>query len=90
MKKYEEILKTMRKEKLDTTKLYILSCITYDKQDKLLTSKVLKMLDYIYDTWLEIDGNVCLEKLCDLVCENWEEIKKDEYTFDDICIDLFD
>lgn len=89
MEKYYKILKEINENKLDITKLYILSCITYDKQDKLLTSKVLKMLDYIYDTWLDIDEDICLEKLCDIVCEHWEEIINEEYDYDDIISDLF-
>lgn len=89
MEKYYKILKEINENKLDITKLYILSCITYDKQDKLLTSKVLKMLDYIYDTWLDIDEDICLAKLCDIVCEHWEEIINEEYEYDDIITDLF-
>lgn len=89
MEKYYKILKEINENKLDITKLYILSCITYDKQDKLLTSRVLKMLDYIYDTWLDIDEEICLAKLCDIVCEHWEEIINEEYDYDDIISDLF-
>lgn len=83
MKKYFEILNEIEDNNIDMTKLYILSCIERD-------NSVLGKLDYIYDTWLEIDEDICLARLCDIVNEHWEEIQEDEYGYDDIVIDLFD
>lgn len=84
MEKYYKILKEINENKLNITKLYILSCI--DTKDENLASE---KLEYIYDTWLDIDGDICLAKLCDIVCEHWEEILNEEYDYDDIISDLF-
>ena len=70
------------KENIDMTKLYILSCIERDEES-------LAKLDYIYDTWLDIDEDICLARLCDIVNENWEEIKEETFEYDDILIELF-
>lgn len=82
MKKYFEILSEIEDSDIDMTKLYILSCIERD-------NSVLEKLDYIYDTWLDIDEDICLARLCDIVDMHWEEIQDDEYGYDDIVIDLF-
>lgn len=84
MEKYYKILKEINENKLDITKLYILSCI--DTKDENSASE---KLEYIYDTWLDIDNDICLAKLCDIVCEHWEEIINEEYDYDDIISDLF-
>lgn len=82
MKKYFEILNEIEDNNIDMTKLYILSCVEQDEN-------TIKKLDYIYDTWLEIDEDICLARLCDIVDMHWEEIQDDEYGYDDIIIDLF-
>lgn len=93
MEKYLEILKIMDENKIDNIKLHILSCIKHFKTNKTLyysqEQAIFEVADYIYNTWLEIDGNICLEKLCDIVCEHWEEILDEIYDIDDITTDLF-
>lgn len=89
MEKYRKVLEIIKCMKIDITKLYILSYITYDNYDKILDTRIIKMLDYIYDTWLEIDDDVCISKLCDIVCDHWEEIINEKYNYDDIISDLF-
>lgn len=83
MEKYFEILKEIENNDINMAKLYILSCVEQDEN-------TLEKLDYIYDTWLDIDEDICLARLCDIVEEHWEEIQEDEYGYDDITIDLFD
>lgn len=83
MEKYFEILKEIEDNNIDMTKLYILSCLQQDVD-------TLQKLDYIYDTWLDIDEDICLARLCDIVDMHWEEIQEDDYGYDDIVIDLFD
>ena len=82
MEKYFEVLKTINEKNIDITKLYILSCVENVEER-------VEKLDYIYDTWLEIDEDICLARLCDIVNEHWEEIKEDSYTQEDIEFELF-
>lgn len=93
MEKYFEILKEIEDNRIDMTKLYILSCIENFKPTKSLcyslNNAIFEVMEYIYDTWLEIDEDICLAKLCDIVCEHWEEILDEIYDIDDITTDLF-
>ena len=85
MKEYYEILKEIENKKLDITRLYIYSCVSTEIEE----NEYQEIVDYIYDTWLEIDEDICLARLCDIVCDHWEEIKIDEYTQEDIEFELF-
>lgn len=82
MDKYFKILDQINEEKIDMTKLYILSCIERDEEN-------LAKLDYIYDTWLDIDEDICLARLCDIVNTHWEEIKEETFDYEDLVIELF-
>ena len=85
MEKYDEIRKQMKENNLDMTRLYIYDIVFWSDIEK---EEHKKAVDYIYDTWLDIDADICLARLCDIVCENWEDIKDDEYTQDDIEFEL--
>lgn len=86
MEKYDEIRKQMKENNLDMTRLYIYDIVFWSDIEK---EEHKKAVDYIYDTWLDIDADICLARLCDIVCENWEEIKQDEFTQEDIEFELF-
>lgn len=86
MEKYDEIRKQMKENNLDMTRLYIYDIVFWSDIEK---EEHKKAVDYIYDTWLDIDADICLARLCDIVCENWEDIKSDEYTQEDIEFELF-
>lgn len=83
--KYFDILKIVDENKLNITKLTIFANINgqFEKE------KMIQVMNYIYDTWLDIDADFSLARLCDIVCENWEQIQNDEFTDDDIMIELF-
>lgn len=85
MEKYDEIRKQMKENNLDMTRLYIYDIVFWSDIEK---EEHKKAVDYIYDTWLDIDADICLARLCDIVCENWEDIKTDDYTQDDIEFEL--
>ena len=73
--KYFEILNKISEEKLDITKLYILSCCSMDTEE--LNWAV---MEYTYDCWLEADTDLDLAKLTAIVIDHWEEIQNDEIT----------
>lgn len=81
-KEYFEMLKEINRQKIDITKLYILSCIERDEE-------CLEKFEYIYDTWLDIDEDICLARLCDIVNEHWIEIKAERFDYEDLVIELF-
>lgn len=85
MKEYYEILKEIENKKLNITKLYIYSCVSTEIEE----NEHQKIVDYIYDTWLKIDQDICLARLCDIINDNWENIKNNEFNYDDIEIQLF-
>ena len=85
MKEYYEILKEINDKKIDITKLYIYSCISTEIEEQ----EHERIVEYIYDSWLEIDADVCLARLCEIVSEHWEEIKEDEFMQEDIEFELF-
>lgn len=73
--KYFKMLKEIEKEKLDMTKLYILSCC-YRENEELNY----KIMEYTYDCWIEADIDLDLCRLTDIVSENWEAIQEDKIT----------
>ena len=74
-KKYFEMLDKIVEEKIDITKLYILSCCPFDT-DELNWA----VMEYTYDVWLEADTDLDLARLTAVVVDNWEEIQNDEIT----------
>lgn len=85
MKEYYKVLKEINDKKIDITKLYIYSCISTEIEEQ----EHERIVDYIYDTWLNIDEDICLARLCDIVNEHWEEIKEDKFMQEDIEFELF-
>lgn len=73
--KYFKILEKINEEKIDITKLYILSCCPFDT-DELNWA----IMEYTYDVWLEADTDLDLARLTAVVADNWEEIQNDEIT----------
>ena len=87
MEKYYEFLQKIEEERIDITKLYILSCIGGTKADGEEWEKV----EYCYDLWLGADVDLDLGRLADIVNMNWEKIQKDEMTDQDIieeCVNI--
>ena len=79
MDKYFEILEQIKKEQLDITKLYLLSCLDLSNK-KLATMQ----MQYCYEVWLDIDTDIDLAKLADIVSMNWEKIQNDEMLEEEI------
>ena len=86
MNKYFKILEQLENEKIDIVKLFLLSSIKFTQDNE---EEEWKIVNYCYDTWLEIDDDIDLAKLADIVVENWKDIKNNEYGYDDIVVDLF-
>lgn len=86
MNKYFKILEQLENQKIDIVKLFLLSSIKFTQDNE---EEEWKIVNYCYDMWLEIDDDIDLAKLADIVVENWEDIKNDEYSYDDIVVDLF-
>ena len=85
MEKYEQIINLMKENKVDITRLYI-----YDIIRTILPKEEHEFaVDFVYDTWLDIDDDLDLARLTDVICENWVEIKKDEFDRDDIINAMF-
>lgn len=80
MERYFEILNMIKAERLDITKLYVLSSTdnTLSKEERL------EQMDYVYNTWLDADVDVDLARMTDIVVENWEKIKNDEMTDEEV------
>ena len=86
MDKYFKILDQINEEKIDMTKLYILSCM--DISDKGLSCQ---MMNFAYDIWLNADVDLDLSRLADIIVEHWEEIQNDEIFENEIieiCLDI--
>lgn len=79
MEKYFEILEQIKKENLNMTKLYILSCL--DLEDK---EKTINQLNYIYKAWIDLDVDIDLSRLSDIVSEHWHEIEINQISEDEI------
>ena len=86
MEKYLEKLEDLENQKIDIVKLFLLSSVKFSQDNK---KEEWNIVNYCYDMWLEIDEDINLAKLADIVVENWEDIKKDKYGYDDIVVDLF-
>lgn len=85
MEKYEKIINLMKENKVDIIRLYI-----YDTVRILLPKEEHEFaVDFVYDTWLDIDADLDLAKLTQVICEKWVEIKKDEFDRDDIINAMF-
>ena len=80
MEKYLEILNMMKKEKLDTTKLLLVDIFKYQLEKEELQRAV----DYTYELWLKSNVDISLTRLADVVADNWEGIKNEEITKDEI------
>lgn len=78
-KKYFDILDKICEEKIDITKLYILSCCAFDT-DELNWA----VMEYTYDVWLEADTDLDLARLTAIVCDEWENIKNDDINSQEI------
>ena len=72
MEKYFKLLGDIEKEKIDITKLYLLSSFQYSLDNE---KDEWKAVNYCYDLWLMIDVDVSLSRLADIVADRWEEIK---------------
>lgn len=86
MDKYFKILDQINEEKIDMTKLYILSCM--DISDKDLSWQ---MMNFAYDVWLNADVDLDLSRLADIIAEHWKEIQNDEIFENEIieiCLDI--
>lgn len=74
-KKYFDMLSNIIKEKIDITKLYILSCCPFDTDGMNWA-----VMEYTYKCWLDADTDLDLAKLTAIICDNWKEIQNDEIT----------
>lgn len=75
MEKYFEILEDTS---LDTDLLYCLSCVKNynDLSDK---ETMEKQANIIKRVWLKLDSDMSISAITDIVCENWEDIKENEF-----------
>lgn len=80
MEKYLEILNIMKKEKLDTTKLLLIDIFKYQLEKEELQRAV----DFAYELWLKSNVDISLTRLADVIADNWEGIKNEEITKDEI------
>lgn len=78
-KKYFKILNKIAEEKIDITKLYILSCCAMNTEE--LDWAV---MEYTYKCWLKADTDLDLAKLTAIVNDNWEEITEDKIDMEEI------
>ena len=78
-----EIVKDVRNHRLNTTKLYLLSCLDY-LNDEL----AIEQMNFCYDLWLSIDYDISLSRLADIVTENWIEIENGKMSDDEIIDEL--
>ena len=82
MNDYYIVLGAIEKRKLDMTKLYLLQCIiTIGEFD---TKTEIKIMNYCYDIWLNADFDLSLGRLVDIVVDNWEDIKNNRMTNENI------
>lgn len=89
MEEYYEIIKIMRNERINDTKLYLLSSINsvgnFEKE------KEIEIMNLCYDFWLDIDADISLGRLVDVVIDNLEDIendKLDKYDIAEMCINI--
>lgn len=86
MEKYFKLLKQIENEKIDITKLYLLSCLEFTQDNE---KEEWKMVKYCYNMWLKIDEDIDLAKLAYIVDKNWKDIKENKYGYNDIINDIF-
>lgn len=80
MERYFEILNMIKAERLDITKLYILS----STDNRLSKEERVEQMNYVYDLWLDADVDLDLSRMTDIVTENWEKIKNGKMTDEEI------
>lgn len=80
MEKYFEILENMKLDRLDITKLYILS----STDNKLSKEERVEQMNYVYDLWLDADVDLDLSRMTDIVTENWKKIKNGKMTDEEV------
>ena len=80
MEKYFEILENMKLDRLDITKLYILS----STDNRLSKEERVEQMNYVYDLWLDADVDLDLSRMTDIVTENWKKIKNGKMTDEEI------
>lgn len=80
--KYFEILNKICEEKIDITKLYILSCMCMENDQT-----DWKAMEYTYECWLQADTDLDLARLSAIVCNRWEEIQSGEVAKQEIIDD---
>lgn len=80
MERYFEILDMIKAERLDITKLYILS----STDNKLSKEERVEQMNYVYDLWLDADVDLDLSRMTDIVTENWKKIKSGKMTDEEI------
>ena len=78
-KKYFEMLDKITEEKIDITKLYILSCCSMDTEE--LNWAV---MEYAYKCWLHADTDLDLAILTAIVIDHWKGIETDRITTEEI------
>ena len=72
-KRYFDILDKITEEKIDITKLYILSCMGFSSDEKNW-----EVMQYTYECWLEADTDLDIARLACIASDNWEEIENGE------------
>lgn len=72
-KEYFEMLKEIDRQKIDITKLYILSCMSSETWEE-----DWQKMEYAYDCWIEADTDLDLTRLADIVQEHWTRIQDGE------------
>ena len=87
IEKYKQIIKEMNKLGVDIIRLFIYDVVMmYDMYNDDTHNE---MVEFIFDTWLDIDDDINLAKLADVVCENWVAIRNDNFSQDDIITEMF-
>ena len=85
-KKYFKMLDKITEEKVDITKLYILSCCSMETDE--LDWEV---MEYTYKCWLDADTDLDLARLTAIVIDHWQGIiegKIDMQEIIDICLSM--
>ena len=78
-KKYFEILEKMENEKIDITKLYILSCVFCPISGAEITEEERKkeeweIAEFTYKCWFSSEDDLDIARLSWLVSDRWQEI----------------
>lgn len=75
MEKYFEMLEKIKNEKIDINKLFLLDNLHNSNKDL-----AIKQMNYCYDLWLDADLDMSLDRLADIVRDNWSKIENNELT----------